>query len=324
MRLNGFLDLAESRSTHTTGRIASCDDEYTFKFLTLKSAEGCNRDAQSADMLHSVTSTVKVPATLVSATSPSLNKEWTNITARCAVDLLQKASMDVPQELLEASVKTVLPRFSASTGGDTDGMRYSQNERQRTTRSSSVLSREEVVKMTLQNIREHEDFKIVEDHQSGHGGFRPVSEYDMPGKRSRKKQTRNRGGAYSGGKSDYRFTRRKDREALVWQIFNSKRVSVSPGMEGRPEEVMRAASDLQAFLLAHSEDLALHDTRWASTILMLTPKAEVDEANAAIAKDKEKGQISRNVVHVPCPLTADVERDELVKELRRAVFGENV
>lgn len=251
--------------------------------------------------------------------------------------------MDVPQELFKAAGPTSLPRFQTSTAdangvdvGDVDADRsWRQPRRHGNVKSSAAttLSRDEVIKMTLKNIREHEDFEMVEPDGATGSGFRPVSGSDMPGQRSKRQRRARRQG--SGGGAAGRgnpFTRRKDKEAVVWQIFNSKRVSVSPGMEDRPEDVMRGAAELQAFLLERGDDLSLHDARWTSTIIMLTPPGEVDAANAALAA--EDGP--RHVVHVPCPLALpegkaasgvaageSVLHDSrrLVQELRRAVLG---
>jgi hypothetical protein len=350
MRLNGFLDLAEARSTHTTGRAASCDAAYTFEFLTLKQAPAAKDERTlppAGSAMHTVAVTVNIPATLVPATTQSsLKREWTTLTAQCAVDLLEKASMDVPQELFKAAGPTSLPRFQTSITADANGNgnnvgdvgvdgSWRQRQRHGNVKSSAAttLSRDEVVKMTLKNIREHEDFELVEQEGAAGSGFRPVSGSDMPGQRSkrqRRAQRQGRGGGGAGHGSS--FPRRKDKEAVVWQIFNSKRVSVSPGMEDRPEDVMRGATELQAFLLAHGDDLALHDARWTSTIIMLTPPGEVDAENAARAA--EDGP--RHVVHVPCPLALPGggaaggvaagesvlhDRRRLVQELRRAVLG---
>lgn len=342
MRLNGFLDLAESRSTHTTGRVASCDAAYTFEFLTLqqnqKPAEACQSlrpgDAQPRDeaaAMHPLVSTVNVPDALMpAATSPSLKSQWAVLSAQCAVDLLTKASMDVPEELLKASLSA--SRFQKSapdparkgnsySAVDIDGSRrQGQHHEKVRSRAASALSRDEVIKMTLKNIREHEDFEMVE--QDGRGGFRPAFEANVPGNQSRKHSRARPQGVGSGTKGhDHPFMRRKDKEALVWQIFNSKRVSVSPGMENRPEDVMRGAAELQAFLLARADDLELHDPRWTSMILMLTPSEEVDGANAACAA--ENGP--QHVVHVPCPLVPSGKSvlhdgQRLVEELRRAVL----
>ena len=84
---------------------------------------------------------------------------------------------------------------------------------------------------------------------------------------------------------------------------------------------MRGAAEIQAFLLARADDLELHDPRWTSMILMLTPSEEVDGANAACAA--ENGP--QHVVHVPCPLVPSGKSvlhdgQRLVEELRRAVL----
>ena len=97
--------------------------------------------------------------------------------------------------------------------------------------------------MTLKNIKHHEDFRLVEDSDEFEG-FRPVS--DVRGGRKKKHGT-----AHTDIRSQ--ATRElKDREALVGQMFNSKRVSVSGRLQDRPQDVMKGAAELQSFLLKYS------------------------------------------------------------------------
>ena len=99
--------------------------------------------------MHTVVSTVNIPDALMPATaSSSLKSQWTVLTAQCAVDLLKKASMDVPQELLEASLPTSLPRsqrnawdadHKGSSGDvDVDGSRRQRQRRERGGNASGV------------------------------------------------------------------------------------------------------------------------------------------------------------------------------------------
>lgn len=326
MQLNGFLDLAESRSTQTTGRMPSSQSEYSFEFLTATPGTSAPDDP-----IQKVSATIKVPKPLIpAATSPELRKEWAILSARIASELLEKASMEVPKELLEASAKSLTgvgahPSTAVhNKHGDLSKHRPAHRGRSR----KHALSREEIVKMTLENVRHHEDFELVED-SDGFSGFRPVSE--MSG---RKKRRHMQSGTST---SSHAVSEAKDREALVGKIFNSKRVSVSAKMQDRPEEVMKGAAELQSFLMKHCRDLELHEPRWSSVIFMLTPPEDVDAANDAAQGTADQSG-TMHVVHVPCPVfqvnhsdndsskakfasAASKGSSHLVQKLRRIVFG---
>lgn len=329
MQLNGFLDLAESRSTQTTGRMPSCQSEYSFEFLAVKPG------ASSPNIsMQKVSTTLKVPNDLIPAvTSPELRREWAILSAQIASELLEKASMEVPKELLEASAMS-LTGFGAARASNAIGYKYGNLGRHRPARRGRsrkhVVSREDIVNMTLENVRHHEDFELIED-SDGFYGFRPMTEM------SGSKRTRHRR-AHTGTNSSA-TSEAKDREALVGQIFNSKRVSVSADLQGRPEDVMKGAAELQSFLLKHCRDLELHEPKWSSVILMLTPPEDVEAANAAAQEEAvQAGTI--HIVHVPCPISQAYDPNEdprkskftstgskdcsyLVQELRRFVFGQD-
>ncbi len=322
-RLNGFFDLAEAQSTVSARPTPANKSEptYTFAFGGIATvnnkriaagpaaaaARAAAGPAGQASPAGRVSATAAVPAELRGASgigrSPSVadvGKRWTHITARLAVDLMEDAGTEVPEELSSLLAETTTHEAAAVAAA------AARKRRRRPSTSAAHyetgLTPAQVLRMTLDHI-DDATFEPKNTHSKGR-------RRSSPSPAAAAAQT----AANAGGSEEAR-------RVFVQTLFESQRVTVGPGMEESPGAVLRGAQRLREVLLEHFEELGLDEPRWSFVFFILSPSRSGQTANT-FTRD---GVV---FVQVPCEeedeggaeeTEAHTEADERAR--RRALLG---
>ena len=298
-RLNGFLDLAEAQSTPgvrpTLGNRS--EPAYSFAFGGIFTDDDDDDDSGGGR----VSATVSVPAELRGGgdsggggdkgpvLAVNTRKQWTHLTARCAVDLMEDAGMEVPEELCSLLAETTMHTAAAAAAAAP-----APDRKLRTSPSAANdetgLTRAQVLRMTLDHIEDAE--------------FEPIGA-------NKKKKGQSAAAAVAAAQAAAgAHSPEVARQLFVQALFESQRVTVGSGMEESPGAVMRGAQRLREVLLEHSEELGLDNPRWLFVLFELSSPKLGTEVNTFRHEEVV-------FVRVPCEQEVEEEREAVAEHARR-------
>jgi hypothetical protein len=289
-RLNGFFDMAETKSTMSRqgGRSLGtvCEALYTFEFKTtatptkplsptsptLPTSSPMSPMSPSSPSSPSspppTTTTTAVPIQVVvnvplalRAHSPPneairWEQHWLHVVSKCAVGLFQKASMKVPDEL------HALKQHSSVSKRSKKKQTTSLASGRSSTPQEDAQDAEWVRRKTMELIKQYSDsFEMIgleENSTSSDGG--QEKEEDVLSVADMAQQSQQELNNLQA--------------SVVNQLFQSQRVSVTAKKQVSPTQVMGAADILKRLLLQHYELLQFGQPEWSSVMFLLNDQKE--------------------------------------------------
>jgi len=325
-RLNGFLDMADARSApnnRSVARAGSCEPTYQFVFGGVESSTS-KQQSQSKSQSHSqpqskqIKVLVNIPAPLRSfSASEEWSQQWSQLAANCAVELLQKSDIVVPDALAVQQQEQQQQQNMSDLPGH-----LKKRKKKKAAVSPAEMVRDAVwaSNITMELTRQSLDAEIEAVD---------FMEYDS----SEDDNNDVGGGEWRQSRSGRWWRRRKrssilDEEdpelvaklqkSVVQRVFDSRRVSVAATAQDlKPHDVVHAAEALKCLLLEHYEKWQFGHPRWSCVLFVL----DNQEKCHFTALRKEEGGSNDDVVllTIPCHVMlgdcSDTRHDEVVEIL---------
>ena len=261
-RLNGFFDMAETKSTQGGRSLATvCESLYTFEFKTTATPTKPLLPPSPRSSPPPITTTTAVPIQVVvnvplvlRAHSPPneairWEQHWLHLVSKCAVRLFQKASMKVPDEL------HALKQHSSSSKRRKKKQTTSLASGRSSTPQEDAQDAEWIRQKTMKLIKKYSDsFETIgleENNKSSDGGQEKEGDVQQSQQELNNLQA-----------------------SVVSQLFQSPRVSVTAKKQVSPTQVMGAADILKRLLLQHYELLQFGQPEWSSVMFLLNDQKE--------------------------------------------------